>query len=118
MNKFVPSLIDDNNSGNVYQNSQPTGLFSSNLVGGRRISRRKISNIYKSYKKRRNHKHSKRSIKRSMKSMPGKFLTRMFSSMKSKKMRKSRRQRGGNTAIDRALAAPARVGELTSCVKA
>jgi hypothetical protein len=38
--------------------------------------------------------------------------------MKSKKMRKSRRQRGGNTAIDRALAAPARVGELTSCVKA
>lgn len=66
-------------------NSQPAGMFSSNLVGGRRkLSRGKFKKIYKSYTKhgRNAHKRS-RLIKHKAKSMNMGLLTKMVKKIKS-----------------------------------
>lgn len=71
-------------------NSQPAGMFSSNLVGGR-FSRGKFKKIYKSYTKRGSSRRA-RSIKKRVKTMNTGALTKMMNKIKS--LRKSLSRKG------------------------
>ena len=108
-------------------NSQPTGMFSSNLVGGRRrrLSRGKFKKIYKSYTKRGSSRRA-RSIKSRAKTMNTGALTKMMNKIKS--LRKSltrkgktrrRKYRGGMNAMSGNPLASASLdtfGKPTSCL--
>jgi len=74
-------------------NSQPAGMFSSNLVGGRRrgFSRGKFKKIYKSYTKRGSSRRT-RSIKKRAKTMHTGTLRKIMNKIKS--LRKSLTKKG------------------------
>jgi len=114
--------------GTQLSNSQPAGMFSSNLVGGRRrrFSRGKFKKIYKSYTKRGSRRRA-RSIKSRAKTMNTGALTKMMNKIKS--LRKSlsgtsntrrRKYRGGmnSTMSGNPLASASldTFGKPTSCL--
>ena len=106
----------------------PPNAFSSNLVGGKRISRKQMRKIYKSYKNK--YSSRGRSIKKRVKSMSmssgSNFITRMFKKIGSKKNKKHRHgkrsrynKRGGsvyNPEIALASASLSTFGQPTSCL--
>lgn len=108
-------------------NSQPAGMFSSNLVGGRhrKLSRGKFKKIYKSYTKRGSSRRA-RSIKSRAKIMHTGTLKKIMNKIKS--LRKSlskgktrrRKYRGGmnSTMSGNPLAAASldTFGKPTSCL--
>jgi hypothetical protein len=108
-------------------NSQPAGMFSSNLVGGRRrrLSRGKFKKIYKSYSKRGS-THRSRSIKKRAKIMHIGVLTKLMNKIKSLRIKKGsnktrrRKYRGGmnSTMSGNPLAAASldTFGKPTSCL--
>jgi hypothetical protein len=116
MHQFSPSSIDESNSiGMSLTNSEMLpNAFSSNLVGGRKVNRRKMRKIYKSYKKK--HSSRGRTIKQQLRSLKEGVLTKLFNRSKKhghkhgrSRRHRSRRhyQKGGNydpAFLSRALA--------------
>ena len=123
MQQFLPAPITDSNCiGMSLTNSEMLpNAFSSNLVGGRKINRKKMRKIYKSYKKK--HSSKGRTIKQRLRSLKEGVLSKLFkSSKKHGHRRRSRRhyQKGGNydpAFLTRALASnnASLNGILTSC---
>lgn len=100
------------------------GTFTSNLVGGRRVSRRKMRKIYRSYKKSNSSRG--KTIKQRLRSLKEGVLSRLFNRSKKHVHRKNKRhgrrqlQRGGShdsAFLNRALASPneSLQGMLSSC---
>ncbi len=115
-------------------NGQPAGMFSSNLVGGRRrsLSRGKFKKIYKSYTRRGSRRRT-RSIKKKAKIMHMGVLTKLMNKIKSLRINKigsnkrrsnnktrRRKYRGGmnSTMSGNPLASSSidTFGKLTSCL--
>jgi len=112
-------------------NSQQAGMFSSNLVGGRRrLTRGKFKKIYKSYTKRGPYAQKRtRIIKQKAKTMNMKLLTKMMNKIKSlrrkglsrKNKTLKRKYHGGMNSITMsgnplASASIDSYGKLTSCL--
>jgi hypothetical protein len=125
MHQYSPASITDSNGiGMSLTNSEmPPNTFSSNLVGGRKVNRRKMRKIYKSYKKK--HSSRGRTIKQRLRSLKEGVLSKLFNRSKKHGHRhrhKSKRhyQKGGNydpAFLSRALASnnASLNGILTSC---
>jgi hypothetical protein len=109
----------------------PPNAFSSNLVGGKIISRKQMRKIYKSYKNK--YSSRGRSIKKRVKSMSmssgSNFITRMFKKIGSKKNKNHKKHRHGkqsrynkrggsvyNPEIALASASLSTFGQPTSCL--
>jgi len=123
-----PASINESSQllGSPLSNSQPAGMFSSNLVGGRRrrLSRGKFKKIYKSYTKRGSRRRA-RSIKSRAKTMNMGALTKMMNKIKSLRLSlkgktRRRKYRGGmnSTMSGNPLAAASldTYGKPTSCL--
>lgn len=129
MHEFSPASITDSNGiGMSLTNSEmPPNAFSSNLVGGRKLNRKKMRKIYKSYKKK--HSSRGRSIKQRLRSLKEGVLSKLFNRSKKHGHRHGRShrhrskkhyQKGGNydpAFLSRALASnnASLNGILTSC---
>ena len=122
-----PASINESDQllGSPLSNSQQAGMFSSNLVGGRRLSRGKFKKIYKSYTKRGSRNRS-RSIKKKAKIMHMGVLKKLMNKIKSLRIKKGsnktrrRKYRGGmnGTMSGNPLAAASidTFGKPTSCL--
>jgi hypothetical protein len=122
--------IDESSQLLGLSNGQQAGMFSSNLVGGRRrrFSRGKFKKIYKSYTKRGSRNRS-RSIKKKAKIMHMGVLTKLMNKIKSLRINKNgsnktrrRKYRGGmnSTMSGNPLASSSTdtFGKPTSCLSA
>jgi hypothetical protein len=129
MHELSPALLNDAEGPMQMSNSnQLPGTFTSNLVGGRRVSRRKIRKIYRSYKKSNSSRG--KTIKQRLRSLKEGVLSRLFNKSKKhsrmhrhgkKRCNKRHLQRGGShdsAFLNRALASPneSLQGMLSSCV--
>ena len=131
MHELSPSPLDQTTPTMATTNSNMTpGTFTSNLVGGRKVSRRKMRKIYKSYKKSNSSRG--KSIKQQLKSLKQGVLSRLFNKSKKntrtrmhrhgkKRCNKRHTQRGGNhdsASVFRAMASPnaSLNGMFTSCM--
>ena len=128
MTNSSPASITESSMLSLTNSNALPGAFSSNLVGGKRISRKQMRKIYRSYK----NKYSRRgrSIKKRAKTMSmssgSNFITRMFKKIGSKKNKNKRsryNKRGGSASFDpnmvnRALASASisTFGEGSSCL--
>ena len=126
MTNSSPASIAESGMSSLTNSNAFPGAFTSNLVGGKRISRKQMRKIYRSYK----NKYSRRgrSIKKRSKtmSMKSNFFTKMFKKIGSKKNKNKRsryNKRGGNAGFDpnmvnRALstASISTFGEGSSCL--
>ncbi len=126
MVSLSPASINDSNDSQVLSNSNmPPNAFSSNLVGGKKLNKRKMHSVYKSYKK----KHSSRgkSMKQKLRLLKDTVLNKLFNKTKkhkhqNHKHRRNRKhsQKGGNydsSFVNRALASPnaSLIGLFSSC---
>jgi hypothetical protein len=126
MVSLTPASINDSNDSAVLSNSNmPPNAFSSNLVGGKKLNRRKMRKIYKSYKK--THSRRGKTMKQKLLSLKDTVMNKLLNKSKKHKHHKHKRshhqkrtQKGGNydsAFVNRALASPnaSLIGLFTSC---